>query len=49
MKVWPLCSTGHDVRVAGNASHRPLLAVKVFEIEVVLIGTEHLDRDHPVE
>ena len=40
---------GHDVRVAGNPSHRPLLAIEVFEVEVVLIGTEHLDRDDPVE
>ena len=40
---------GHDVRVARDPSHRPLLAVKVFEIDVVLIGTEHLDRDDSVE
>src|SRR5262249_34898536 len=40
---------GHDVRVPRDPSHRPLLALKVFELDVVLIGTEHLDRDDPVE
>jgi hypothetical protein len=39
----------HDVWVAGHAPHRSLLAVKVLEIQVVLIGTQHLDRDDTVE
>jgi hypothetical protein len=40
---------GHDVRVTGDPSHRPLLATEVFEVDVVRIGTEHLDGDDPVE
>ena len=39
----------HDVRVAGDPSHRPLLAIKVFEVDVVLIGSEHLHRDDSIE
>ena len=40
---------GHDVRVARNPSHCPLLALEVFELDVVLIGTQYLDRDDSVE
>jgi hypothetical protein len=40
---------GDDVRVARDPSHRPLLAVKMVEVNVVLIGTEHLDRNNAVE
>jgi hypothetical protein len=34
---------GHDV------SDGPILAFKVLEVDVVLIGTEHFDRDYSVE
>ena len=27
---------GHDVRVAGDASHRPLLTVEMFDVDIVL-------------
>ena len=40
---------GHDVRVAGDPSHGPLLAVEVFDVDIVRIGTEHLHRDDAVE
>ena len=40
---------GHDVRVAGDPSHRPLLTVEMFDVDIVRIGTEHLHRDDAVE
>ncbi|MGC1155872.1 MAG: hypothetical protein WA925_28320 [Mycobacterium sp.] len=39
----------HDVRVPGDPSHRPLLAIKGFEVNLVLIETEHLHRDDSIE
>jgi hypothetical protein len=32
-----------------HPTHRPLLAIKMRELDIVLIGTEHLDRHHPVK
>jgi hypothetical protein len=40
---------GDDVRVAGDPPHRPLLAVKVFEVDIVRIRTDDFDRDDTVE
>src|SRR5271170_1048414 len=40
---------GHDVRVAGDPPHRPLLASEPFEVDIVLIRTEHLHCDDTVE
>ena len=48
-KGHPAVQYRHDVWVAGDSSHRPLLAVEVFEVDILRIGTEHLHRDHAVE
>lgn len=40
---------GHDVRVPGDPPHRPLLASELFEVDIVLVRTEHLHCDDAVE
>jgi hypothetical protein len=40
---------GHDVRVAGDPPHCPLLASELFEVDIILIRTEHLHCDDTVE
>ena len=39
----------HDVRVAGQRSHRVALTQEPFLVVVVEIGREHLDGDGPPE
>ena len=47
--VVPTCRIGHDVGVAGEPTHRVLLAQEAVEIFLVKVGGQHLDRDRAVQ
>jgi len=40
---------GHDVRMADDPAHRPLLTSELFEVDIVLVRTEHLHCNDAVE